>query len=216
MTPEIWSSWYAPDVLTFPEVQERLDPLHDALVEAHLGAAKRYREVAGSHPEVIAALNSTERANFLHGQVRSLVGAGVEPISGVNVTNWDVFTIAVGVNLLVRFKFLGNGNPANVKTEQQRLLERQQYKEEAMDVLALAGITQPPTIVTCGYTFDGFDIGRVLIQRDCRGHDRWTYDIYGGLSFTEPLTLPGTVEAVPAVIRSTKKPASEATGVQQG
>lgn len=191
-------------VLTLDEVAQRLEPLHPTFCAAHLGAAARLRKVADEMPEVIAPLNTTERANFLHGQVRDLVSVGVEEIAGAQVTEWDLFTVAVGGDLLVRFKFLGNGEPANVLTEQQRLLARQRYKEEAMAVLALAGIEMPPTTVTCGYTLDGFDIAKVTIRRDCSGHQTWLYDIYGGDEVAEPLLLPGMKEAKPAVVRSAR------------
>jgi hypothetical protein len=187
------------------EVSDLLEPLRPILTAAHLGAAKRFREVAERFPDTVAALNERERANFLHGQIRSLVSIGVEPLEGAEVTAWDVDTVAVGSNLLVRFKFLGNGEPANVPTEQQRLLARQQYNQDTLDLLALSGITEPPTTVTCGYTLNGMEIGRVLIQRDCKGHDRWSYDIYGGSTVSEPLHLPGVEEAKPAVVRSRKK-----------
>jgi hypothetical protein len=184
------------------EVSDLLEPLQATLTEAHLEAAKRFREMA---PATVAALNARERANFLHAQIRALVSADVEDIEGAEVTAWDVDTVAVGSNLLVRFKFLGNGDPANVSTKQQELLARQQYKQETMELLALSGITEPPTIVTCGYTLNGMEIGRILIQRDCKGHDRWFYDIYGGSTVHEPLHLPGIEEAKPAVVRSRKK-----------
>jgi hypothetical protein len=186
-------------------VADLLEPLHPILTAAHLGAAKRFREMAEQFPDTVVALNERERANFFHGQIRSLVSIGVEPLEGAEVTAWDVDTVAVGSNLLVRFKFLGNGEPANVPTEQQKLLARQQYKQETLDLLALSGITEPPTTVTCGYTLNGMEIGRVLIQRDCKGHDRWSYDIYGGATVNEPLLLPGVEEAKPAVVRSRKK-----------
>lgn len=186
------------------EVQQLLDPLHPVFTAAHVGAATRLKKLAAADPPAIAALNATERANFLHGQIRSLVSSGVETIDGASVTAWEIFTVAVGHNLLVRFKFLGNGEPTNIQTEQQFLLARQKYKEDALDLLGLSGITEPPTTVTCGYTLDGMDIGRVSIRRDCKGHDRWLYDIYGGTAVNEPLLLPGTEEAKPAVVRSSK------------
>lgn len=176
----------------------------------------RMREVQKEHPEYISALNAKERANFVHGQVRQLVGVAVECIDGARVTDWDIDTVAVGGDLLVRFKYLGNGDPANNKsTEQQRLLDRQQYKQEAMPVLFAAGITEPPTLVTCGYTLDGLDLARVRIQRDCKGHDRWYYDIYGEVvAVVEPLHLDGIEEARPAAVRSARLPreADEETG----
>lgn len=182
------------------------DDLESALVACHLGAATRLKEIATEYPAAIAALNATERANFLHGQIRDLVAVAVEPMEGVRVTPWNVDTIAVGVNLLVRFKYLGNGAPANNKsTEQQQLLDSQQYTEETMELLAAIGVTEPPTLVTCGYTLDGLDMSSVRIQRDCKGHDTWHYPIHGELAPAVQLRFPGTEEARPAVVTSKKK-----------
>ncbi len=200
-------------MLSMKQVHDRLgDDLHEIFVAAHVGAFKRLEDVARGYPEVIAALNATERANLLHGQIRQLVAVGVETYDRAELTEWDIDTVAVGINLLVRFKYLGHGAPANNRsTEQQRLLERQQYKEAAMAVLALSGIEEPPTIVTCGYTLDGLQLSRVLIQRDCAGHDRWNYDIYGGTAVMEPLALAGIAEAEPGVVvRSAQEVADEA------
>lgn len=192
-------------MLSLDEVRQQLDRLHPIFVAAHVGAYKRLQDVQEKYPEFVSAMNARERANVLHGQVRSLVAVGVEPEENAQVTEWDIDTVAVGFNLLVRFKFLGNGDPANNKsTEQQRLLDAQRYKSSAMTVLALAGITEPPTIVTCGYTSDGNGLGRVLIQRDCKGHERWNYDIHGGTAVVEPLRFVGMDEARPAVVRSRK------------
>jgi hypothetical protein len=205
-------------VLSLLEVRQQLDPLHPIFTAAHIGAAKRLRDVTEKFPEAMAALNATERANWLHGQIRSLVSAGVETVESARITAWDIDTVAVGVNLLVRFKYVGGGSPANVDTEQQRLLAKQSYKDVALEVLALAGITEPPTTVTCGYTLDGFDIGRVMIRRDCAGHDPWTYDIYGGAAVVEPLLLRGIEEARPARVSSSKKKETRIidTGTDEG
>jgi hypothetical protein len=182
--------------------------------DAHLGAAKRLKDVGAKVPEAIAALDRTERANFLHGQVRNLITAGVEGTPGVAITDWSIFTVAVGADLLVRFKYLGGGRPANVPTNQQKLLAKQQYPQEVFDLLAVAGITDAPTTVTCGYTLDGWDIGRIMIRRDCEGHESWAYDIYGGVAVSEPLNFAGIEEAKPAVVRSRKVQRLDETGTK--
>jgi hypothetical protein len=205
-------------MLSRSEVQSRLAPHHDLLVDAHLGAAARIKKVMEGCPELIAALDATERANLIHGQVRDLVTVAVEGMHGIKTTSWSVFSLAVGPNLLVRFRYVGRrGAPVNAPTGQQKLLARQTYKEEAMAVLALAGITEPPTTVTCGYTLEGLDIGRVVIRRDCGGHEPWVYSLYGEAVDYEHMTLPGTTEAKPAVLRSKIRPAgTEETGLENG
>jgi hypothetical protein len=183
--------------------------------DAHLGAAQRLKDVGEKVPEALAALDRTERANFLHGQVRNLITAGVEGTPGVKITDWDIFTAAVGADLLVRFKYLGGGRPSNVQTIQQKLLARQQYPQEVFDLLAIAGITEAPTMVTCGYTLDGWDIGRIMIRRDCEGHEPWDYDIYGGVAVSEPLHFTDIEEAKPAVVKSRKVQRQDETGTKE-
>jgi len=191
-------------MLSQREVAERVEPLLSVFRAAHLGAAARLREVAEKVPQAIAALNATEMANFMHGQIRDLVAVGVESVSGAEMTVWNIDTVAIGSDLLVRLKYLGRGEPANVLTEQQRLLAAQKYTEEAMAVLALSGLERPPTMVTCGYKMVGFEVATISIRRDCKGHDPWKYDIYGGESVSEPQRIPGIEEAKPAVVRSTR------------
>lgn len=203
-------------MLTREQVATRLDRFQSIFSDAHLGAVARLKKVASDSPAVVAALNSTERANLLHGQIRDLVSVGIEETSGATVTEWDIFTLAIGSDLLVRFKYLGSGVPANVATEQQRLLARQRYTEETMAVLTLSGIEKPPTIVTCGYTLDGLDLSKVTIRRDCKWHEPWMYNIYGDEVAVEPLTLPGVEEAKPAVVRSKRVRAEPDAGLDSG
>lgn len=200
-------------MLSMPQVHALLDPIQPILVAAHLGAAERVKTIAQgpATAEAINALNLVERANFYHGQIRQLVAVGIEPLPNVNVTSWAVDTIAVGTNLLVRFSYLGGEGPDYRKTEQQRLLAQQQYKPEAMELLSLAGITEPPTTVVCGHTLRGLDISRVVLRRDCLGHDQWSYDIYGGEAVVDPQRFTGIDEAKPAVVRSK----TSATGAAQ-
>lgn len=185
-------------MLSLSQVAARLERVHPVLTAAHLGAAERLKAM---DPDAAAALNAIERANFLHAQVRSLVAVGIEQMEGVHVTQWDVDTIAVGTDLLVKFNYVTDP-PRH--TKQQKMLKRQEYKPKAMEILSLSGITEPPTTVTCAYTLDGMDIGRVLIRRERTGHETWEYDIHGGLAVVEPQIIPGIKEARPAVVRSKK------------
>jgi hypothetical protein len=193
-------------MLSMLEVKDRLGPYHALLVGAHLNATKRLNSVAKRSPEFVAAFNATERANVLHGQIRSLTAIAVESVRGVSMTAWDVDTVAVGTDLLVRLKHLGQrGTPANVQTVQQVLLSKQQYKEEVIEILSLSGIQGAPTLVTCGYSMDGLDISTIMIRRDCIGHNPWTYGIYGSVAIVEPLMLPTIEDVKPAIVRSTRR-----------
>lgn len=189
-------------MLTQKEVAERLREVSPIFVAAHQGAAERFKALLKDQPASAAALNATERANFLHGQVRDLVSVGVEPIQGAVVTSWNIFTVAVGDDLLVRFKHLGCGKPANVRTEQQILLAKQTYTEETMALLGQVGIVKPPTTVTCGYSLIGYDISQVLIRRDRKSDLSWTYSLYPYETVAEPQMFPGMEPAKPARVQS--------------
>jgi hypothetical protein len=204
-------------MLTQREVADQLRPITPVLVDAHMGAAARLQALHNWNPALVAAMNPTERANFFHAQIRDLVSVGVEPIEGVQVTKWNVFSLAVGTDLLVRFKYLGNGKPANVATEQQVLLSRQSYTAETLDVLAQAGILRPPTTVTCGYTLNGLDLAQVLVRRDHAACEPWVYSVHPHVAVTEPLVLPGVEQPKPARVRSKRATAEQLgeTGTDQ-
>ncbi|MFZ1926261.1 MAG: hypothetical protein WAU42_08985, partial [Solirubrobacteraceae bacterium] len=73
-------------------------------------------------------------------------------------------------------------------------------------MLALDGISAPPTLLTCGYTLEGADIERIEVRRDCVGHQTWSYEIYGGEAVVEPLVIPGLIDTTkPAIVTSTRK-----------
>jgi hypothetical protein len=203
-------------MLELTDVQARLGSLTDVFVDAHLVAANRMKKFGEAVPEAIAALNSTERANVMHGQVRQLVLVDVESRSDVRQVHWNslLFLIGIGDDVLVRFKYLGHGRPANVHTEQQHLLERQQYDEQMWSALDESGFKDAPTLVTCGYTLDGMDIGKVSIRRDCIGREPWSFEIYGGTAVVEPMMLKGLSidETRPARVTSKSKKRDGQTG----
>jgi hypothetical protein len=117
------------------------------------------------------------------------------------------FALRIGHDILLRFKFVGDGHPHNVATTQQKHLARQQYTEDM--TLALNGSTAltPPTLLTCGYTLEDGDIGRIEIRRDCKGQLPWMYDIYGGDRVVRPTQFDGMKDVTkPATIRKTTEP----------
>jgi len=196
-------------MIDLPEAKDRLEHLVPHLIEAHQGAMSDWTKRMQEDPAWFLPLNARTRANVLHNHVCARVEQTTASITGVEATDaLSFFGLKVGPDILLRFKYVGLGAPQNVATEQQRLLEKQTYSEQMM--LSLTGDTSltPPTLLTCGYTIDGDEIGRVEIRRDCKSHVSWSYDIYGGSAVIAPQALPGMDDtARPAKI--TRKIAAE-------
>jgi hypothetical protein len=200
-------------MLTMGEVQERLGPMQGDLVKSYQAAVDGYSAALKREPEMAAAFGLTERAMNIHDRVTYLVRKACLSHEGVQVTKLSMFSLAVGNDLLVRFKFLQYGSPRNHDSEAQNYYKRQEFKDDDMIVLGQSGIFDPPTIVSCGYSLSHNDsvLARVLIRRDCKGHQPWYYTIFGDEEVSEPLLIAGTEEAKPArisAIRKTKKTGS--------
>lgn len=182
-------------MVDLPEAQEALTLLEPLFVGAHETAISRWRELCSEHPALGAPCDSTTRANFVNDHVAFEMTRVVDEVPGVDVTDaLGFFALRVEPAILLRFKFLGQGTPSNVSTTQQKLLARQTFTDEMM--FALDGDTSllPPTLLTCGYTIIDGRLGRIEIRRDCRGHQPWNYDIYGGDVTTQPLVLDGLAD----------------------
>lgn len=120
------------------------------------------------------------------------------------------FAVAVDANPLVRFKCVNGGGPSNVNTEQQHLLARHQYDDDAMEALALVGISSPPSLLTCGYLLDAAALLKsVEIRCDYGKRLLWRWPIWGdaaeGGSVVEQMPLPSVPGPKPAQVRSTRK-----------
>lgn len=179
-------------MIDLPEAKERLELLEPHLIAVHQAAMSSWVEHLKNDPEFTEPLDTTTRANILNDHVCRKIERRVAELSGVTVNDkLGFFALMVGDDILLRFKYVGQGAPMNVATEQQRLLARQMYSEQMMLSLTgdLAG--EPPTMLTCGYVIDGDEIGRIEIRCDCVGHQTWSYDIYGGERVTMPQALPG-------------------------
>jgi len=184
------------------EVQTRLEPFNECFISSHERSVASYRKALEVEPEMAAAFSSTRRAIDIHERTCFHIRKSAISMEGIYVTGLPTFFVAVGNDLLVRFKTLQSGSPQNHDSEAQRHYSRQQFKPEDMENLAMFGIFSPPTIVTCGYTLhlNELLLDRVLIQRDCKGHQPWWYTISGGAEVSEPLLIAGTEEITPARI----------------
>jgi hypothetical protein len=151
----------------------------------------------------------TTRKQIIHDHVRAHITISVIEIPEVEPDeSLGFFGLKIGSEILLRFKYVGQGAPRNVATRQQRLLAKQTYDEQMTFALTGDAALEPPTLLTCGYTIDGDKIGRVEIRCDCKGHIAWSYDIYGGDTVIAPQTLPGQ--------KDTTKPARIKKAAAQG
>ncbi|MDH2904562.1 MAG: hypothetical protein PXZ08_11540 [Actinomycetota bacterium] len=194
-------------MLTMEEVQSRLEPFIECFVSSHEKAVASYRKALEAEPEMVAAFSPSRRALDIHERTCFHIRSASLRMEGIHVTSLSTFFVAVGNEVLVRFKTLQSGSPRNHASEAQWFYDRQQIKPEDMEDLASFGILEPPTIVTCGYTLHLSELllDRVLIQRDCKGHQPWWYTISGGVEISEPLHIAGTEEITPARIAPKRK-----------
>lgn len=187
------------------DARQQLSELHPILVDAHVAAVAAWASLVTDRPDLAIPLNSTTRANFVHNHIEAEVARRVADLPGVAIADGlDFFGLWLD-GILLRFKFVGHGEPSNYPTTQQKLLARQIYTEDMVENLTGDPALDPPTLLTCGYTLDGDKVGRMEIRRDCVGHLPWSYDIYGGEAVNQPIALKGMEDtAKPAKIKSTK------------
>jgi hypothetical protein len=204
-------------VLTKDEIADRIAPISDDIVTGYLTSWRSWLTEVKERPHFTRPLGPTERANVVHAHACQEVELLVAKRGYAFNTALGFKALAVGTDLLVRFKYQrGGASPANVRTDQQISLGRQEFTEDMMATLALEGFTRPPEFVTAGYILNlpETDISRVVIRRDCLGYQPLQFDLYSteALTFAEPLTLPNIEEPVPAPIRSTRPAAEETAG----
>lgn len=192
-------------MIDLPEAKNELELLEPHLIAAHQAAMTSWVGLMQSTPGFTLPLDATTRANILHNHICAEVERRVEDLSGVAINDkLGFFALYLEPGILLRFKYVGQGAPSNVATEQQKLLAQQTYTDQMM--FQLAGDVDvdvaPPTTLTCGYAIDEAEIGRIEIRCDCKGRVSWSYDIYGGESVIIPQMLPGQEDtAKPARIR---------------
>lgn len=207
-------------MIDLDSAQAALAELQPDLISAYQTAAANWRILLTEHPELGAPCSTTTRAGFVHNHVVGEIAPAVEARDGYEMTDALGFhAIRAGYEILLRFKYLGDGSPSNVATDQQRLLARQAFDDDMLLALDHPSALTPPTLLTCGYTLtnDG-KIGRIEIRRDCRGHLPWCYDIFGGTTVIAPLiidtlddtTKPARITKPGKTKRTTGKAATDA------
>jgi len=189
------------------EAQDRLAPLEKRFIQGHMAAEAQWEAFVKEHPDLALPFDTTTRANVLNNYICSQMARASEGLPNVEVTEvLQFFALKIDDDILLRFKFVGHGEPRNYPTPQQQLLSRQLFSEEMTMALTGDPALKPPTLLTCGYTLtlDGMKIGRIELRRNCNGHAPWFYDIYGGDRVVRPQTFDGrTDDTRPATIRKT-------------
>lgn len=107
--------------------------------------------------------------------VRDALVDGARELAG-----YGFFTVVVGGDLAVRYKYVAAGLPSNVATDKQVLLSRHQYDGDLMQALAFDGVNSPPTLVTCGYKLGGDgQIKSLAVQCEYGKSILWRYLVLG-------------------------------------
>jgi hypothetical protein len=199
------------------QARERIEPIEGVLVDAHKAATATWSELVREQPGFAVVLDPTARANIIHCHLRLEIGQRlVDRQDAVVNDRLGFYALLLRPDVLLRVKYVGNsdGAPHNYPTRQQQLLAKQSYDPDMLQLLGMEGSFAPPTFLTCGYTLDELDLGRIEIRFDCVGHLPWSFNIYGEDTLIEPLVLDGMADDTkPARVASSRT--SQRKGAEQ-
>lgn len=179
-------------MIELPAAKALLDPLAKRLVDAHTDAVAAWAQLLENFSAFALPLDATTQKNVLHNHIWSGICRAFDedPAARPN-DKMSVKGLLIPGQIFLRFKYVGHGEPHNVATVQQAHIARQEYSDEMFDALVGDSTLGLPTFLTCGYTLDGPNIGRIEIRRDCKGHPPWAYDIHGGEGIVESRPFQG-------------------------
>lgn len=172
-----------PDLMTMEQAFALTDPYHDLYVRAHRKAGHfwwdQYRE---AFPLAFADASPRGRASTLNDLIVAEIG---REVGSAMIPRERLGFVAHAISNgkrsgLVRFKKLDpDWRPRNVATEQQNYLAQQTFFPEAMGQLMLEGISEPPTLLTCGYLLarDEMSISTILIALHYKKQLYYYYDL---------------------------------------
>jgi hypothetical protein len=196
-----------------PEAREKVERVEDALINAHKEKVALWFEMVTKAPQYAKPVTPTTRAGWIHDHLCPEVEAAVADIPGVFAHEaLGFFALSIDNEILMRLKYVGQGAPSNVATDQQKLLARQEYDEAMLAALGADPALGLPTFLTCGYTLGDGELGRLEIRCDYKSNTLWSFDFYGGEAVSAPLHFHGMPEeALPALVKSNRK-----TGAEKG
>jgi hypothetical protein len=194
-----------------PAAKEKIERVEAILIDRHKVVVDRWFEMVAAVPQYAKAMKPTTRAGWIHDHLCPEVEAGVDGIADVLAHEaLGFFALSIDNEILMRLKYVGQGAPSNVATDQQKLLARQEYDEAMLDSLGTDPALGLPTFLTCGYTLGDGELGRLEIRCDYKRKTLWSFDLYGGEAVSAPLEFPGMPqEALPALVKSNRETAAE-------
>lgn len=195
-------------LVTAEEAADLTRPWHVLWAEAVAYAERQWWDVARQEvPDLFIAAGAEPgaRATVLHALLTNYVereltargvfttrslGFFVQPISGASAA------------AAVRFKLLdGAMLPQNQPSDQQRMVDRQEFDDSFVQQLTLNGMTGIPTWLTCGYRVSPAETGISDLVLGCY-YDRkpiYLIDLHT-LHQEVALTLPGFEPAEPKIV----------------
>lgn len=194
-----------------PAAKERINRIESILVDSHKTVVDRWFQMVTEAPQYAKALTPTTRAGWIHDHLCPEVEARIEDIDGVRPNDaLGFFALTIGDEILMRLKYVGQGAPSNVATDQQKFLARQEYDEAMLAALGTGPGMTPPTFLTCGYTLGDGELGRLEIRCDYKRKTLWSFDLFGGEAVSAPIEFPSMPqEPLPARIKSNRTKAAE-------
>lgn len=194
-----------------PQAKEKIERVKTALVDPHKTVVDRWFQMVEEVPQYTKAMKPSTRAGWIHDNLCPEVEAAIAEIPNVFAHEaLGFFALSIDSEILMRLKYVGQGAPSNVSTDQQKLLARQEYDEEMMTALGTDPALNPPTFLTCGYTLGDGELGRLEIRCEYKRKTLWSFDLFGGEAMSAPLEFSGMAqEALPARVKSNRKTAAE-------
>jgi len=191
--------------------KEKIERIEGALIDAHKAKVDLWFEMIAEAPQYAKAMTPTTRAGWIHDHLCPEIEAAVVDIPGVFAHEaLGFFALSIDSEILMRLKYVGQGAPSNVATDQQKLLARQEYDEAMLAALGTDPALGLPTFLTCGYTLGDGELGRLELRCDYKRKTLWSFDLYGGEAVSAPLEFPGMPqEALPALVKSNRTTEAE-------
>ncbi len=131
-------------LIQLEQARDRITPVERLLADAHEAAASKWSHLVQNFPGFAADLDATARASCFHCHVRAEIDQRIAGRTDVAVNDrLGFFALWLAPDVLLRIKYVGNsdGAPHNYPTNQQRMLARQRYDTEMLELL---GVDAPP------------------------------------------------------------------------
>lgn len=195
-------------LVTAEEATELSRPYHALWAEAHAYAERYWWDlVRQGAPDLFmaAAGEPGTRATVLHALITSYVERELTSRGVVTTRSRGFFVqpiLSGSAAAAVRFKHLdGAMLPQNQPSDQQRMVDRQEFEDSFADELLLMGMTGIPTWLTCGYRVSPAETAISELVLGCYYDHKPIYLINLHTLHQEiALTLPGFDPPLPRIV----------------